>query len=182
MTFGKTVATGLALVLATGTNLPAMAQGAASPARPPVAAPTAPVESWSAVANTSRPAAQIGKTATDGVTRFSGGCSQLAGPGFSGRIVGYSGGELQAVDGQSERVIMEVRGAEWREVFAAQLRYNARDRSWELANTLAPIFVSSFSRGGTLTVLNSQWRPVVAFDLTGSTNAARIMREACGFQ
>lgn len=136
---------------------------------------------WAVVPSPDRPSVRISKAAADGTTQFVGGCDRQAGPGLQGRFVNYAGADLQAMDGQIERVLIEVRGAEWKEAFAAELRYNARSRSWELAKPLPPVFVGSFSRGAKLAVRNSQWQEVFTFDLTGSSNAAQTMRSACGF-
>jgi hypothetical protein len=42
------------------------------------------------------------------------------------------------------------------------------------------VFLSSFSRGATLAVVNSRNQEIFAFDLTGSTPAVRAMRTVCG--
>lgn len=153
-----------------GGGLPAAAQEAAAP------------EAWSVNADESRATVRIGKTATDGMTRFVGGCARQGGPSLAGVFVRYSGMELQQVDGAVERVLFEVRGDEWKDAFAVQLRYSAQSRSWTIARNLAPVFLDSFARGRDLVVLNSQRRPVFAFDLTGSGNAAKAMRSLCGGQ
>lgn len=142
-------------------------------------APSAP-PAW-AIRPSGEGSAEISATAHGGAATFVGGCSRLAGPGFGGAFARYSGNGLQRIDGEIERVLFEVSGQEWKEAFSAQLRYSAATRSWELAKILAPVFVDSFSRGQTLAVVNGQRQEVFAFDLTGSTGAARAMRNACGF-
>jgi hypothetical protein len=167
-----------ALILAAALSGPVLAQpGMVQPAPPP---PSAPPSSWTVSPDRARGLVQIGAEAEDGSARFVGGCNKLAGPGFIGRFLGYQGGKLRT-DGSEERVLFMVSGAGWREAFAATLRYAASSGSWEIVDTLAPVFVNSFSRGGRLTVLNGEWQEVFSFDLTGSTIAARTMREVCGF-
>ena len=100
--------------------------------------------------------------------------------GFIGTFSRYGGTGLQTVDGESERVLFEVSGEDWKEAFAVQLRYAAAGGSWEIVNPLAPVFLASFSRGQQLTVVNSQRQRVFSFDLTGSTAAVRAMRTTCG--
>lgn len=168
----KSATTLAALILTVVMTAPAVAQDE-SLSIPPVA--------WTVVPSPDRPSVQISKTATDGTTLFVGRCDKLVGPGLAGSFSRYGGADLQTVDGQSERVLFEVRGAEWKEAYAVQLRYSARNGSWSIANALAPVFVGSFARGGELTVLNSQRKEVFSFDLTGSGNAARTMRSVCGF-
>lgn len=167
-----------ALILILTVTQPAMAQEDV-PIVPPDAETVLPPDAWTAVPSLS--AVQISKTAKDGTTQFVGGCDKRLGPGLTGSFSGYRGADLQRIDGQSERVLFYVSGAEWKEAFAVQLRYSARRQSWEIAKMLAPVFVNSFARGGELTVLNSARQAVFSFDLTGSSNAARTMRSTCGF-
>jgi hypothetical protein len=93
----------------------------------------------------------------------------------------YQGTGLHT-DGEVEHVAFYARGEEWQDAFAVRLRYNAAARSWEFARPLAPVFLSSFSRGATLAVVNSRNQEVFAFDLTGSTAAVRAMRTVCGIE
>jgi hypothetical protein len=161
-----------ALILTLTVTPPAMAQEDVAMIQP---------EAWSVVPSPDQSAVQISKTAKDGTTQFVGGCDKRLGPGLTGSLSGYGGVDLQRIDGQSERVLFYISGAEWKEAFAVQLRYSARRQSWEIAKVLAPVFVDSFARGGELSVLNSARQMVVSFDLTGSANAARTMRSTCGF-
>lgn len=149
-------------------------------AQDPIGAIIAPA-AWSVRPNPAQSAVHIGKTSLDGQSRFLGGCSKALGDGLTGTFADYTGSDLQRLDGAAERVLVEVSGEAWKEAFAAQLRYVAATRSWALVKPLAPIFVASFSRGAKLTVLNGERRQVFSFDLTGSTAAARTMREVCGF-
>lgn len=164
-----------AALIATAVAQPGFAQSASAPA-------VTPPDAWTVAPDPARGLVQIGKTAQDGRTVFTGGCNSLYEPGFSGTISRYSGSGLQRVGGQIERVLFEVEGEEWKEAFSAQLRYVASSDSWEIAKVLAPVFVNSFSRGATLTVRNAARQKVITFDLTGSSAAARTMRSVCGFQ
>ena len=155
-------------------SLPSSPQSAPAPVGPPPA--------WTVAAGPAAGAVRISATATDGGAMFVGGCSREAGPGMTGSFSGYAGTALGRIDGESERVLFEVSGEGWKEAFAVQLRYVARSDSWDIEKVLAPVFVSSFSRGGELTVLNSRRQEVFSFDLTGSSAAARAMRDGCGFQ
>src|SRR5262249_21179996 len=101
-------------------------------------------------------------------------------PGFLGLFSSYRGTGLRT-DGEIERVLFYVRGEDWQEAFSAQLRYASSSGAWEIVKALPPVFVNSFSRGATLAVVNGQREEVFAFDLTGSTAAARAMRSTCGF-
>lgn len=163
----------LAFAMAAAITQPAWAQD-------PIGAIIAP-EAWGVRPNPSQAMVNISKIGLDGRTRFLGGCSKALGEGLSGTFADYAGAALQRVDGDAERVLVEIRGEAWKEAFAAQLRYAAGTRSWTLARPLAPIFVASFSRGARMTVLNAERQEVFSFDLTGSTAAARTMREVCGF-
>lgn len=163
-----------AVVLVAGFAQPALAQ----PVTP--SAITAP-DAWTVAPDPARGLVQIGKTAKDGRTVFTGGCNALYDAGFSGTISRYGGPGLQRIGGQIERVLFEVDGDGWKEAFSAQLRYVASSGSWEIAKVLAPVFVNSFSRGATLTVRNSAREKVITFDLAGSSAAARTMRSVCGF-
>jgi len=168
-----------AAALASVLAQPAVAQSVAKPivAPPAVSSPDA----WTVAPDPARGLVQIGKTAADGRTTFTGGCNSLYDPGFSGTISRYNGTGLQRSGGQIERVLFEIDGEGWKEAFSAQLRYVASSNSWEIAKVLAPVFVNSFSRGGTLTVRNAAREKVMSFDLTGSSAAARTMRSVCGF-
>lgn len=163
-----------ALLLAAASIQPA-------PAQPIAPAAIVPPDAWTVAPDTARGLVQIGKTAVDGRTIFTGGCNKLYDPGFSGTISRYGGSGLQRAGGQIERVLFEIEGEDWKEAFSAQLRYVAGSGSWEIAKVLAPVFVNSFSRGSKLTVRNSRREKVISFDLTGSSAAARTMRAVCGF-
>jgi hypothetical protein len=168
-----------AAALVSASVQPAFAQ---SVTRQPVTPPAiTPPNAWTVAPDTARGLVQIGKTATDGRTVFTGGCNSLYDAGFSGTISRYNGTGLQRIGGQVERVLFEIDGEEWKEAFSAQLRYVASSGSWEIAKVLAPVFVNSFSRGATLTVRNANREKVITFDLTGSSAAARTMRSVCGF-
>ncbi len=159
-----------------------LALATAGPAAVAQEMPAPAPEAWTVSVDERQPAVRIGKTAVDGSTQFIGSCSRQGGPRFAGVFIRYAGADLQQVDGAAERVLFEVRGDEWKDAFAVQLRYSARSRSWAIAGSLAPVFLDSFARGRSLVVLNSQRQPVFAFDLTGSGNAARTMRSTCGAQ
>jgi hypothetical protein len=137
-------------------------------------------DSWSVSASPGQSMVQIGKVAIGGNAQFMGGCSKAIGEGFIGTFSRYRGAGLQTIGGESERVLFEVTGEDWKEAFAAQLRYSPVSGSWEIANPIAPVFLASFSRGQELSVLNSQRQKVFSFDLTGSTAAVRAMRSVCG--
>jgi hypothetical protein len=98
-----------------------------------------------------------------------------------GTFSGYTGAGLRT-DGQIEHVAFYVRGGEWQDAFSVRLRYSAASHAWEFAKPLAPVFLNSFSRGATLAVVNSRNQEIFAFDLTGSTAAARAIRTACQFE
>ena len=164
----------LSLCAATGGLSSAIAQ-------PALVQPPASPEAW-AVNGTRAGPVSASKNAVDGGALLVLRCGKGAQPGLSGEFLHYGGTGLRAVDGQTERTLFEVRGGDWKEAFAVQLGYTARSGSWETVNTLAPVFVSSFSRGNTLTVRNSAGQEVFSFDLTGSTAAARALRDRCGFQ
>jgi hypothetical protein len=129
--------------------------------------------------NDARGSVEIAATAKGGTAQFVGGCSKSANPGFVGTFSGYQGGGLRT-DGQVEHVAFYVRGAEWQELYSVRLQYSAASKSWEIVKPLAPVFLNSFSRGGTLAVVNSSNQEVFAFDLTGSTAAVKAMRSVCG--
>lgn len=142
----------------------------------PVVAPPA----WTVSPDPARGLVQITSIAAGNAAAFVGGCNKLAGPGFLGTISRYRGGGLRT-DGQPERVLFYVRGGDWQEAFSAQLSYRAASGVWEIVSPLAPVFVNSFSRGATLTVMNGRREEVLSFNLTGSTAAAKAMRSVCGF-
>jgi hypothetical protein len=162
-----------------GLSLAAVAQPAFSQPVPtvPIVSPSA----WTITTDAARGVVQIASTAKGGAARFVGGCSKFADPGFLGTFSGYRGTGLRT-DGEVERVLFYVRGGDWQEAFSAQLRYSASSGTWEIVKALPPVFVNSFSRGGTLAVLNDGLKELFAFDLTGSTAAAKAMRQICGFQ
>lgn len=147
---------------------------APAPAAPPARS------AWSAtVTDEARGAVEIAATAKDGTTRFVGSCQKEAQPGISGTFTDYRGTGLRT-DGEVEHVAFYARGEGWQDAFAVQLRYAAAVQGWVFAKPLSPIFLSSFSRGGTLAVVNSRNEEVLTFDLTGSTAATRVMRTVCG--
>jgi hypothetical protein len=173
MPFANAATKTAALALAVALSQPAVAQPL-SPA--PIPAPPA----WTVSPDAARGIVQIGSIAKGSVAQFVGGCSKLAAPGFVGTFSRYRGYGLRT-DGGIERVLFYVRGEDWQEAFSAQLRYSRSSGSWEIVEPLAPVFVNSFSRGATLAILNSSHEEVFSFDLTGSTAAARTMRNVCGF-
>jgi hypothetical protein len=145
-----------------------------------VAAAPAPAPSaWTVTPDQAGGTVEIAATAKRGAAQFVGGCSSGAEPGFTGAFSGYGGSGLRT-DGQIEKVAFYVRGEEWQDAYAVQLRYSAAERAWRIAKPIAPVFLSSFSRGATLAVVNSRNEEVFSFDLTGSTAATRAMRSVCG--
>lgn len=148
---------------------------AQSAAVPPAPLPAA----WTVSADQARGAVELAATAKRGTAQFVGGCSKNAEPGFTGAFSDYRGAGLRT-DGQIEKVAFYVRGEEWQDAYAVQLRYSAADRAWHIAKPIAPVFLSSFSRGATLAVVNSRNEEVFSFDLTGSTAAVKAMRTVCG--
>lgn len=178
MPFAKPAVPFAILLIAASSQMAAAQSAEAVPAAPD-AAVTPPVDAWNVVVSPTGGSVRISKAANDGSARFSGGCEREAGLGLGGAFSGYQGEGLRKVDGEVERVLIEVRGAQWKDVFSAQLRYVANRGSWELARVLAPVFLDSFARGGELAVLNDQRHEVFSFGLTGSANAASTMREIC---
>lgn len=157
--------------------LAAAVPAAAQPAETPPAAP--PV--WQVRQDPQRGTVEIAATAIDGSTRFVGGCSRSRPDGLAGAFSGYRGKGLRT-DGTVEVVAVYARGEGWQDAFAVRLRYSPARGAWEIAKPLAPVFLSSFSRGGSLAVVNSRNEEVFSFDLTGSTAATRVMRDVCGFE
>lgn len=157
----------------------ALACSAAAAQPAPPSAPGAP-SAWMVTADEVAGAVEIAATANDGVTQFAGACSRSSEPGIVGAFSGYRGTGLRT-DGQVEHVAFYARGAEWQDAFSVRLRYSPADRAWEFEKPLSPVFLSSFSRGATLAVVNSRNQEVFAFDLTGSTAATRTIRVVCGF-
>jgi hypothetical protein len=150
-----------------------------APALAPAAQP-APSAWTTVVTDEARGAVEISATAKDGTTRFVGSCQKgAAEPGISGVFSGYQGTGLRT-DGQIEHVAFYARGEGWQDAFSVQLRYAAAMHAWVFAKPLSPVFLSSFSRGGTLAVVNSRNQEVLIFDLTGSTAATHVMRTVCG--
>ena len=172
MTFASKALQTVVLLLAA---VPAAAQQVAAPSVP--AAPPA----WSVSADEASGAVEIAATAKGGAAQFAGGCSKSSQPGLLGAFSGYRGNGLRT-DGQIEHVAFYARGEGWQDAFAVQLRYSAASQAWEFVKPLAPVFLSSFSRGATLAVVNSRNQEVFAFDLTGSTAAVRAMRTVCGLE
>lgn len=175
MTFARTTARAISILLATLPVPPAAAQPSSSAQSALSASPAPPA--WTVTANEALGSVRITATAKDGTVQFVGAC-KASEPGISGVFSRYQGAGLRT-DGQVETVTFFAQGGEWRDAFSVRLRYVAASRSWVLANPLSPIFLSSFSRGATLTVVNSRNQEVFAFDLTGSTAATRAMRTTC---
>ncbi|MCK9542027.1 MAG: hypothetical protein M0R03_08360 [Novosphingobium sp.] len=142
--------------------------------------PAVAQEAWNVQTGASGASIQIGQVAEDGSATLTASCENGK-PGVTGTLSGYAGADLQRVNGQAERAIIFVEGAEWRDAFTLQLRYAAAAGQWQLARLLSPVFLDSFARGGRMVLVNSKWQDVAAFGLTGSANAAKAMREACGF-
>jgi hypothetical protein len=177
MTLTRTAARTIPVLLAALTVQPIVAQPVSTVAPAPTAAPAPPA--WTVTADQPSRSVRIAATASDGAVRIVAACKAPE-AGISGAIFGYQGGGLRT-DGQVEAVTFFAEGAEWRDAFSVRLRYAAASRSWVLANPLSPIFLASFSRGATLTVVNSRNQEIFTFDLTGSTAATRAMRTTCGF-
>lgn len=157
---------------------PAAAQPTRSvPASGPVPAPSA----WTVSSDEARGAVEIAAIAKGGTAQFVGGCSRSSEPGIFGAVSRYRGDGLRT-DGQMEHVAFYVRGEDWQDAFSVRLRYSAVSRTWEIARPLAPVFLSSFSRGAALAVVNSRNQEIFSFDLTGSTAATRAMRTVCGLK
>lgn len=147
-----------------------------------VAAPAAAQDMWNVQLDPDGASVRIGQVAEDGSATLVASCAAGdAAQGVAGVLSGYAGAGLQKADGQSERAMVFVEGAEWRDAFTVQLRYDAAAGHWQLAQPLPPIFLDSLARGGRMVLVNSNWRDVAAFGLTGSANAAKAMRETCGF-
>jgi hypothetical protein len=155
--------------------LPAAAQPA-----PPVGQTTATAPSaWTVSPDPAHGAVEITATARGGAVRFVGGCNKSSDPGITGTFSGYHGTGLRT-DGEIEHVAFYARGGDWQDAFSVRLRYAAASQSWEIAKPLAPVFLTSFSRAGTLAVVNSRNEEIFSFDLAGSTAAVRAMRTVCG--
>lgn len=166
-----------ALLLAVA-PVPAVAAQPVPTVPTPVAAPPA----WTVSSDEAVGAVEISATAKGGTVRFVGRCtSRSSNPGIAGTFSGYRGDGLRT-DGQIEHVAFYARGADWQDAFSVRLRYSAANRSWQFARPLSPVFLSSFSRGATLAVVNSRNQEIFSFDLTGSTAATRTMRTVCGLE
>ena len=174
MTALKTTLRIAALSLALAPFAPALAQSA--PAAKP-AVPAGP-PAWSVTSDATRGAVGIMATSKGGTVQFLGGCSKSGEKGLGGAFANYQGSGLRT-DGQVERVAFYARGEDWQDAFSVRLRYAAGSRSWEIAQTISPVFLSSFSRGATLAVVNSRNEEIFTFDLTGSTAAVKAMRTVC---
>ena len=188
MTFAKTALQTAALLLAgmpvAGVPVAAAAAQPAPSMRTPVPAPVTPAAppAWTVSPDEARGIVRISAAARGGSAQFAGGCSRSSSdPGIAGVFSGYHGNGLRT-DGQIEHVAFYVRGADWQDAFSVRLRYAAASHSWQFDRPLAPVFLSSFSRGATLAVVNSRNQEVFAFDLTGSTAATRAMRTLCGYK
>ena len=201
MTFAKTALCTAALLLAAAPVVVAAVQPAAparvvrpvpkpapKPALKPAAAPApAPVPAvpsgppvWTVSSDDTRGVVRITAEAQGGAAQFTGGCSRSSSaPGMGGAFSGYQGDGLRT-DGQIEHVAFYARGADWQDAFSVRLRYSAATHSWQFDKPLAPVFLSSFSRGATLAVVNSRNQEVFSFELTGSTAAVKTMRTVCG--
>lgn len=173
MTRALTTTGPIAMLLA-GMALPAAAQPAATASSAP-AAPAA----WTVTTDEALRSVKIAATSKDGKVLFVAGC-KAGQDGISGAISRYQGSGLRT-DGQVEAVTFFAQGAEWRDAFSVRLRYVAASRSWVLA-PLSPVFLASFSRGATLSVVNLRGQEIFAFDLTGSTAATKAMRTTCGLR
>lgn len=177
MIFAKTMQTA-PLLLAIAPVMPVAAQPMrVVPASGPAPAPSA----WTVSPDEARGAVEIAAIAKGGAAQFVGGCSKSSEPGVGGAFSQYRGGGLRT-DGQIEHVAFYVRGEDWQDAFSVRLRYSAASRKWEIAKPLAPVFLSSFSRGATLAVVNSRNQEILSFNLTGSTAATRAMRVVCGLE
>jgi hypothetical protein len=144
----------------------------------PVPAPVQAPSAWTVAADEASGSVRIAATAKDGGVRFTGRCGGSSETGISGAFSGYRGSAL-ATDGEATRVAFYVRGAEWQDLFSVPLRYSVTSGAWELEKPLAPVFLSSFSRGATLAVVVRN-EEIFSFDLTGSAAAAKAMRAVCG--
>ncbi len=174
----KTTLRAAALLLTVAPVSPVFAQAAKPVAAPaPAPAPSA----WTVSPDTVLHTVEISSTAKGGAAQFVGHCGASEEPGLLGTFSHYRGGGL-ATDGQIERVAFYFRSEDWQEVFSVQIRYSAAHQAWNIAKPLSPVFVSSFSRGATLAVVNSRNQEILTFDLAGSTAAARAMRTVCGFE
>jgi hypothetical protein len=178
MTFAHAARIFAAALVAAASALPAAAQKTA-PA--PTPAPAPPVSAWTVAADEARGVVTLTAQAKGGTVQFTGGCSRSGEPGMVGRFSGYHGNGLRT-DGEVEHVAFYARGEDWQDAFAVRLRYSPADRSWQFARPLAPVFLSSFSRGATLAVVNGRNQEIFTFDLTGSTAAVRAMRTVCGLE
>lgn len=171
MTFDDLTLRAAVLLFAVGS-----VSAAAQPVAPkPAAAPSA----WTVTANEAAGTVRAAATAKDGTVRFVIGCSAASPSGLSGLISGYRGAGLRS-DGEIDTVAFYAEGADWRDAYAIRLRYSAARQGWELARPLSPIFLSSFSRGATLSVVDGRNQEIFAFDLTGSTAATSALRRGCG--
>jgi hypothetical protein len=155
--------------------MPALA--AAQPELPP---PAVVPPAWTVSTNEAAGTVKIAATAKSGGAQFTGGCNKSSEPGILGAFSGYRGSALRA-DGEVQRVAFYVRGGEWQDLFSVPLRYSAASGTWEFEKPIAPVFLSSFSRGATLAVVVGN-EEVFAFDLTGSATAAKAMRAVCGIE
>jgi hypothetical protein len=145
----------------------------------PAPAPSAAPPTWTVLFDETRGKVVIAAAAKGGAVQFVGGCSKSADRGLAGAFSHYRGAGLRT-DGQIEHVAFYVRGADWQDAFSVRLQYSAETGSWAFAKPLAPVFLSSFSRGAALAVVNSRNQEIFVFDLTGSTAAVRTMRTVCG--
>jgi hypothetical protein len=183
MTLAKTALQTAALLLAAVPVAAVAAQPAPSvraPVPAPVIAPAPPA--WTVTSDEARGVVRISAAAKGGAAQFAGGCNRSSSdPGIAGAFSGYHGDGLRT-DGQIEHVAFYVRGADWQDAFSVRLRYAAASHSWQFDRPLAPVFLSSFSRGATLAVVNSRNQEIFAFDLTGSTAATRVLRTVCGLE
>lgn len=172
MTFAKTAPLAAVLLLI-APPVPAAAQPMPSA---PASVPAPSV--WTVLSDEARGAVQIAAAAKGGTAIFVGGCRKGSEPGLMGAFSRYRGTGLRT-DGAIEHVAFYARGEGWQDAFSVRLRYSAANQSWEFAKPLAPVFLSSFSRGATLAVVNSRNQEVFSFDLTGSTAAVQALRTVC---
>lgn len=175
MSFARPAIQTALFLLAVAPGLPAAAQPV------PAASPTPAPSTWTVLQDETRGMVRIAAASRGGVAQFVGGCNKGGEPGLVGAFSHYLEGGLRT-DGTIEHVALYARGEDWQDAFSLQLRYDAARQSWQFVEPLAPVFLSSFSRGATLAVVNSRNEEVFSFDLTGSTAAVRALRTVCGIE
>lgn len=138
-------------------------------------------EAWTALPLPDSSAVQVSSKAMDGQTVFLGGCDKALGAGFTGTFAFYRGNALEKVDDQNEPVTFEVTGKAGTQQFVGQLHYIAAETSWRITGLLQVAFVAAFAQGDTLTVRNAEGKAAFSFGLRGSSKAAKIMQQVCGW-